>query len=591
MRRSLRALTVSILLVASTVGGSPISSAQTPGYSEQLLYFSVRVGPKQAQHCTIVGQLILPDEASPTNRVPAILMTNGFGGSYHDQVSMARTSAMNGYAALAYSGLGMGGSSCKISLDRPDYDGRAAQQLVSFLGGVEGIAFTDRALTQPLPPLDVIKHDTTDHNGTASAHDPRVGMVGGSYGGGVQFAAAATDPRIDTIVPMITWNDLSYSLFPNGTSKTSGVSTAVPGAAKVLFTSMFFMTGVAAPQLAGYVSDPARAAHCPNYLPFMCTAVSQATVLGTADQQVTNHLRGASVVSYIDRIKVPVLLAQGQQDTLFHLNEAVATYRALQSRGIETKMIWHSWGHSNLDPAPGEFSATAPDPHTQYETGRIFDWFDHYLKNTGVDTGPEFAYFRDWVPYSGNAEPAYATSPSYPVGVERAFHLSGDGRLVDAATDAVPGAQTITTGVAGLPTGIEPPNIAPAAPIPTNTVPGTQTSWTTAPLSDPLDVVGIPTVTLHVQSPGHPVVFVKLYDVGPDGAATLINGLTMPVRITDPGAPLPVTLPGIVHRFDTGHSIRLTVAGGDVSFRGGLEATSVTLFSEGSGPLLLPVTG
>ncbi|NLG55867.1 MAG: CocE/NonD family hydrolase [Rhodococcus sp.] len=579
MRRLLRALAVSVLFVVSVVGASPLSTAQPPGYSEQLLHFSVQVGPDNSQRCTIVGKLFIPDTASPVERVPAILTTNGFGGSYQDQVPLARTAAMNGYAVLTYSGLGFGGSSCKISLDSPDYDGRAAAQLVSFLGGADGIGFSDTALTQPFSLPDVIVRDTTDHHGNASTHDPRVGMIGTSYGGGVQFAAAATDPRIDTIVPMNTWNDLSYSLTPNGTSVTSGVSTSAPGAAKVLYSSLFFASGVVNPRAAGYLTDPARAEGCPNYLPFVCTAFAQATVLGTVDPQVTATFREHSVVSYVDRINVPVLLAQGQQDTLFDLNEATATYEALRARGVETKMIWHSWGHSHRAPAPGEFSHTAPDPNTQYETGRIFDWFDHHLKDTGVDTGPQFAYFRNWVEYNGNAEPAYATSEDYPVGTGHEIHFP----------DA--GARTITTGPAGLPTGLEAPNVDPSVPVPTAALPGTHAAWTTPPLPEPLDLVGAPAITLHVQSPGEPVVFLKLYDVAPDGSASLINGLTIPVRITDQAAPVPITLPAIVHRFDTGHSIRLEVAGGDVSFRGGLESTTVTLFSDGSGPLVLPVTG
>jgi len=36
------------------------------------------------------------------------------------------------------------------------------------------------------------------HNGKAMAYDPRVGMIGGSYGGQVQFAVASIDPRAPT---------------------------------------------------------------------------------------------------------------------------------------------------------------------------------------------------------------------------------------------------------------------------------------------------------------------------------------------------------------------------------------------------------
>ena len=47
------------------------------------------------------------------------------------------------------------------------------------------------------------------------------GMVGGSYGGGIQLVTAAIDPRIDAIVPGIAWNTLTSSLYPNQTFKTS----------------------------------------------------------------------------------------------------------------------------------------------------------------------------------------------------------------------------------------------------------------------------------------------------------------------------------------------------------------------------------
>ncbi len=50
-------------------------------------------------------------------------------------------------------------------------------------------------------------------------------MVGGSYGGGIQLTSAATDPRIDAIVPGISWNSLNNSLYPpDGSFKTAYAS-------------------------------------------------------------------------------------------------------------------------------------------------------------------------------------------------------------------------------------------------------------------------------------------------------------------------------------------------------------------------------
>ena len=109
--------------------------------------------------CDIVGDLYVPTSASPTNRVPAILTTNGFGGSKDDQAGIGKAFANRGYAVLSYSGLGFGGSDCKITLDDPDYDGKAAKQLVGYLGGKSGVAFTDDAHKNPAPVLDVVKRD------------------------------------------------------------------------------------------------------------------------------------------------------------------------------------------------------------------------------------------------------------------------------------------------------------------------------------------------------------------------------------------------------------------------------------------------
>ena len=69
--------------------------------------------------------------------MPAVLGTNGFGGSKSDFEDLGPTYAKRGYAFLAYSGLGFGNSGCKITLDDPDWDGKAGKQLVSFLGGTK----------------------------------------------------------------------------------------------------------------------------------------------------------------------------------------------------------------------------------------------------------------------------------------------------------------------------------------------------------------------------------------------------------------------------------------------------------------------
>src|SRR5436305_11090797 len=108
--------------------------------------------------------------------------------------------------------------------------------------------------------------------------DPRVGMIGGSYGGQAQFAVAGIDHRVDALIPLITWHDLSYSLAPGN------AAVATPGVHKKEWTSLFFGDGIA-DGVAGAQYDPSRLAGCPNFTDAACTAEAELNVLGypTAD--------------------------------------------------------------------------------------------------------------------------------------------------------------------------------------------------------------------------------------------------------------------------------------------------------------------
>jgi fermentation-respiration switch protein FrsA (DUF1100 family) len=563
------------------------------------LHFKVQIGPTGAETCDVIGDLYTPASASPTARVPAILTTNGFGGSKDDQAGLGATFADRGYAVLSYSGLGFGGSGCKITLDDPDYDGKAASQLVSYLGGKAGIAFTDAAHTDPVPALDVVQRDATDHAGVATANDPLVGMVGGSYGGQVQFAAASIDPRIDTIVPVVTWSDLSYSLSPNNTSQTTGVSTSTPGAAKLVWALGFAGQGVAE-GVQNVQVDPTRLIGCPNFATFVCPALVTAAALGTLDPATTTSLRHASVSSYIAKVKVPTLLIQGQNDTLFNLNEGVANYQALKKQGTPVKMVWANGGHSG-PMAPGELDLGNPNPSTQHLAKQVAAWFDHYLKGAAVSTGPAFSYFRDWVPYTGIATPAYGSASSYPVGTTRKYYLSGKA-LSTSGTGLAAVSQSFLTPVAGVPTSTDPLDvIGSTLPLPETDLPGTFASWSTPVLGSNVDVVGSATLDVRVSAPtaaltqalgptGELVLFVKIADVDASGQATLVRNLVAPVRVPDVTKSFRVTLPGFVHRFGAGHSIKLVIAGGSTNYRGGLTANPVTITTGSTGQVLtLPV--
>lgn len=597
------ALSGALAAVGGLLAGALVSvpAAQAgPGVTVQAKEVDVTVGPAgQEKVCTVVLDLYRPSSATVRRPKPAILTTNGFGGSKDDQADLGRAFAARGYVVLSYSGLGFGGSDCKITLDDPDWDGRAAKQLVTYLGGGKRANDGTR--------IRYVRRDPVSHDGRPRRHDPRVGMVGGSYGGQVQFAVAGIDPRVDTIVPIITWNDLAYSLAPNNTDLASGVSSRTPGTEKIGWTSLFFGAGIA-DGLEHAGTDPTRNVGCPNFADQACVAKAQMDALGYPTQDTVDFARHASVASYVERIRVPTLLVQGQNDTLFNLQEAVATYRALRVRGTPVSMIWQSWGHSGGgEPAPGELDMA--DPTSSYEGRRIARWFARYLKDRDVGTGPRFAYFRDWVDYSGIATPAYGTSASYPVGGTQRLFLSGDDALVTGRSEVQEGSATYANLAGAAPTSYSEVSALQGVAVPDGITPpydaaGTFASWTTSPLAADVDSVGVPRLSLRLSSPvaeqtqaggpaGQLLLFAKIYDIAPDGTTTLVNRLVSPARVPDVRRRVHVELPGVVHRYHAGHRLAVVVAATDAAYRNSSVVTPVTVTTSPDDPgvLRLPVLG
>ncbi len=599
-RRSLAApLAVCLTAVPALVLAAGPARAADPTVTVKALKLDVTVPAESANDtgprtCTIDADLYTPSTATKATPAPAILATNGFGGSKADQAGLGQAFAKKGYIVLSYSGLGFGsdplkpgsGSTCKITLDDREHDGAAGKQLIDYLGG------TKKA--NDGTTLDNVKLDKPG--------DPRVGMVGGSYGGEVQFAVAAVDPRLDTIVPLITWNDLAYSLAPNNTSLPSSTSVTyrTPGTEKVDWTTLFFGLGfVDGLEGATATSDPTRVAPCTNFTDQACKSKAFMDATGYPDQATLDFARNASVESYIMDIKIPTLLGQGQADTLFNLREAAATYASLKSQGTPVKMIWQQWGHSHA-PLPGEFDLARPD--TNYEGQVVTAWFDHYLKDSVSAPTLDFSYFRDWVPYRGNAAPAFTSAPSYPLPGTTTLYLSGDKALTPNR-----GAVSSDTETFAVPAGGAPFSYTETSALdqsgPVTDTPGTFTAFATPPLSRAVDVVGIPTATLHLASPtasatqasgpaGQLVAFVKLYDVAADGSAVVLpHRVISPIRISDVSKPVEVSLPGVVHRFPKGHRMQLVVSLSDAAYKNNLGAQIAQLSTSKAAPSTLVLPG
>lgn len=574
---------------ASVVEGATSTGA---GYTVRPLTFQVRVGDAVPQTCQIEAELYRPAGASAAAPVPAILTTNGFGGDVSSQRTNAIGFAQKGYAVLNYSGLGWGRSGCKITLDDPEHDGKAASALVSFLGGARVPGAT--------APIDFVRRDATAHDGTAVADDPRVGMVGGSYGGQVQFAAAGVDPRIDALIPVITWNDLRYSLAPNDAGLTSGVQSGAVGSLKTLWSVGFFTLGLVDGAQGLSVDPGQRTLLCPGFPTELCAAATTTVVEGYPTAGLSAMLRHSSVADYVAKIRVPTLLVQGQQDSLFNLRESVATYDALKAQGTPVKLMWRNEGHSGGKVA-GEGDPTLRSGAPVTDAWQ--DWFAHWLKDDPKAPALDFTYYRDWAHRNGDQTGAYARSPSFPATTKPTrYDLSGDGTLQPAGGAVQAGTPAFGTTALGLPTGYTTFSLTELGFQPVD-LPGTSTSFVSAPLAADTDVVGLPSVRLRITPGlsgatdavlgdlGRAFAYVRLEDVAPDGSALLPGEQIASVRVPADGRATTIGLPGIVHRFAKGHRLRLVVAGGDLAHRGNLVPTPLTVKVDPSdpSPLELPV--
>ena len=604
-RRTLAALAATTLTAAGlTMTGLSSGTAQaadaTPGYSVRHITVNVKVGPDN-HPCVVDADIYKPDKASRTNRKPAILTTNGFGGSKDDsnESAIGRGFVKQGYVVLAYTGLGFPNSGCKITLDDPAYDGRAGKQMVSVLAGTKTYLDANKRPQR-------IRYVAQESKG-----DPRVGMIGGSYGGQIQYAVAMQDKRVDALIPIITWNDLSYSLAPNNTSLTRGVTYATPGVGKREWVDLFFSVGITDGVQGGSVDPSRNFPPCPNFADEACPAALRLNTLGYPDAATLHLARHASVSTYLRRVKAPTLLVQGQKDTLFNLQEAVATYRGLRAQGTPTRMIWQSWGHSDSTPAPGELDFDAKSLRDSYLGNRFLNWMNHYVKgNAKAPVGPAFSYFRDWVHYdtrpgyAGTAvRKAYAERSRFTQSPTATLYLNGDDGLTTSSAVTPGSASYANAGPA--PTSYSETSGLEGSQVnnPPSDAPGTAVSFTSAPLAAPADLVGSPRLRLHLSAPvaaqtqgadpgGKLVLFAKIYDVAPDGSVTLHNRLVSPVRVTDVTRPVSVTLPGVVQRFPAGHRIRVTVAASDAAYAGNHTAQPVTVTTSPAAPSLvrMPLT-
>lgn len=568
------------------------------------LTLEVMTGPDRDLAVTIDADLWVPESATSATPAPAVLTTHGFGNTKdaNEQLANAAYFASHGYVVLSYTSMGFGGSSSCIGLDSLDFDVPSASAAIDHLASL------------PFVDVDVPR-------------DPKVGMVGGSYGGGLQGLVAATDARLDAIAIGRSWNTLQYALDPNNWIPEGAdpfdLDATEQGVFKQGWTSLFFALGASTPASGGGCDPATQQAEfpgqppCPGFVPAICPTFARLSATGDAIAADRELVGRSSVATVLDRVDTPTLLLQGLPDTLFTPTEAAATYRALRDQGVPTAMIWHSGGHGGYLTGPGEAEAysgqwdASEASQAEFATGylprRTLQWFERHVRGDRVDTGPAFTWFRAHLDgeldATGSAAPAYGSADDFPVSAADALTLvldPTDGALVPDAAGIGGGSTTMLSPAGGEPaTYTELPNFSsPGQPgdQPSFDPPGQSVAFTSAPVDVPTEIVGVPRLSVRLShtAPADLVVFTRLEDVAPDGTATVIRRMVAPSRTptaaVEAGS-VDLRLPATAWRLEPGHALRLVLATTDQAFANQRLADVVTVSSDPSAPsvLTLPV--
>lgn len=418
---------------------------------------------------TIIRIHWFPDPSADGRARPTVLMGPGWGSSGDTDTSQAGIQGAlsiaqlwrGGFNVLTWDPRGFGQSTGSAEIDSPNDEGRDVSAMINFVARQRGVELERPGV-------------------------PRVGMVGESYGGGIQFAAAERDCRIDAIAPTIAWHSLGTSLDKNQTPK-SGWGNILAG-----------------------VSSTAKLD------PKINSADREMDTTGVIDAQNVAFFESRGPAQFLSKVRVPTLILQGTVDDLFTLDEGIANYRALHRQGTTVSMAWFCGGHG----------VCLTNPGSAIEVGPLsLAWMQRYVAGeTSVQVLKGFAF----VDQKGTS---YA-APSYPLPSGAPIVATGSGALALKAEGG--------SGPPAVKPNAQAANVVDA--VANNVTPGPAANALniTVPVSRAAVVVGAPKLSMTYSgtvAPGtRPTrVFAQLVDPA--------TGIVLNNQIT----PIPVTLNGRSH--------------------------------------------
>ncbi|NCV86945.1 MAG: alpha/beta fold hydrolase, partial [Oxalobacteraceae bacterium] len=454
---------------------------------------------------------------------PAILIAHGFGGSKDSVESDAKFFASKGFVVMTWSARGFGESTGQIEMNSIDSE----------------VADTRALITQ----LAKSKNVLLDGEG-----DPRVGIMGSSYGGANALLTASQDSRIDAVISDISWSDLEQGLFPQSVERSLS-----SGPFKKVWAGTFF---------SAVTLQSAYLGECGAFAQRWCDAYQNAVLQGSPSPTDKKLLASVSPIKYASSISAPTLLSQGQADSLFPLSESYKLAQELKKNKTTNplSMIWHADGHDGSN-------AQAP-----YLREQFLLWFQKHLLEREIEF-PIFQFTRsngsislqdstvipkvftsEKLPFENEPKQLQLVTPTaamiYPIGG------------VPSAISALPG-----IGSAGALASQLLSNLAGFSPA---FLPGQSGLLESAPLTEPISVVGPSSIKVRITSTEpDATLFFSLVTKTPSGAINLPNGIVAPVRITnisDGGTDVVVNLPATILDASIGDVIAVGISSTDQGY-------------------------
>ena len=514
--------------------------------------------PSRVDGALLDVSVAIPHGAGPH---PLVVLIHGYAGSKSSSGDIAVRLLTEGYAVLRYSTRGFGRSWGQVNLVDVHAE---VEDLRSIVGQV------------------------IDHRGFR-LNAEAVAVTGASYGGGHSWLALLeptwTSPKgtpvhIKTVVPIVPWSDLLYSLLPNGRERRS---VDHPGGLKLSYVNGLYVSGLRESEERPYPNYPEYFMGWHAWLNKM-----EPMEFDPVFQSIEDGLAGYRSIWWQEEFwkriaarRIPIFQVQGFTDDLFPLPEAARMLRALRTLDPTYPIATYlgDIGHPRASNKPGEM---------EYVLDLTSAWLAHYLKGEG-SAPPNVIHAAITRPRDELFDPANVIT------VESLDQLASTSlsKAFDATAELVNPVADPLAGFAWDPLVMEaaremrpyrlpaPPSAVDPLSLAVYEVPVTELTGGTPAL-----IAGQPRISLHASTFAHRVQLnVRLFDVAPDGSRSLITRGTYTIdsgALEQPIGDVPIVIPtyGNLWSIAARHVLRLEITNLDSPYITPSRVPSKTTISE-----------